>query len=48
MRGHVGYAVHLFVKENYNELPKPIEGKIRDGIAGHAGVKPDTFKNVSD
>jgi hypothetical protein len=30
--------------KNYNELPRPMEGVIRDGIAEYAGVNRNTFQ----
>jgi hypothetical protein len=42
--GRVGDAIISFVRENYNELPRPIEGIIRDGIANYAGVNENTFQ----
>jgi hypothetical protein len=44
MGGRVCDAIIYFVMKNYNELPKPMEGMIRDGIAEYAGVNKNTFQ----
>jgi antitoxin component of RelBE/YafQ-DinJ toxin-antitoxin module len=44
MGGDVCDAILFFVKKYHNELPMPMESKIRDGIAEYAGVNPTTFQ----
>jgi hypothetical protein len=45
MGGDVCDAIFFFVKKYHNELPVPMESKIRDGIAKYAGVNPATFQS---
>jgi hypothetical protein len=42
--GQVCDAIISFVMKNYNELPRPMEGLIRDGIAEYVDVNRNTFQ----
>jgi hypothetical protein len=42
--GRVVDAIQSFVMENYNELPRPMEGMIRDGIAERANINKNSFQ----